>query len=50
MSKPEPYETRILEDCPDCGGGLLGEVCHDCHCFWEFKDIREVNERGTDNV
>ena len=35
----EPYDTKIIEDCPVCGGFLTGEVCHECEVYWEFANV-----------
>lgn len=33
------FREELLEDCPDCGGFLVGEICHECKVRWKFSDI-----------
>lgn len=40
----EPYDTKFLEDCPDCGGILEGNVCHECEAYWEVQDSDNTNK------
>jgi len=45
MSKPESYDDKIISDCPDCGHFLVGEVCHECQCYWKFEGLNSEEEQ-----